>query len=135
MASREAMLDTIQSAYEARRKRDIDGLMAAFHPDAEFELKGERKLLEVAGATRGRSNVQATLVALMNSFEFVKRDIVNTIVEADRVSLHTRLEVRFVPKGTVFTTDVLDTFKFKDGKIIELVEFADTALIKSIVSS
>jgi ketosteroid isomerase-like protein len=30
---------------------------------------------------------------------------------------------------------VLDVFKFEDGKIIELVEFADTALIKSVVSS
>jgi ketosteroid isomerase-like protein len=29
---------------------------------------------------------------------------------------------------------VLDKFRFEDGKIIELVEFADTALIKSLLS-
>jgi ketosteroid isomerase-like protein len=30
---------------------------------------------------------------------------------------------------------VLDTFRFEEGKIVELVEFADTALIKSLVST
>jgi ketosteroid isomerase-like protein len=42
--------------------------------------------------------------------------------------------VRFVPKDFVFTTEVLDTFRLEDGRIIELLEFADTALIKSVVS-
>ena len=43
--------------------------------------------------------------------------------------------MRFVPKDIIFTSDVLDTFRFEDGKIIELVEFTDTALIKSVVST
>jgi ketosteroid isomerase-like protein len=42
--------------------------------------------------------------------------------------------VRFIPKDIIFTSDVLDAFRFEDEKIIELVEFADTALIKSVVS-
>ncbi len=40
MASREAMIDNINRAYDARGKGDIEGLMAAFHPNAVFELKG-----------------------------------------------------------------------------------------------
>jgi ketosteroid isomerase-like protein len=50
MASREAMIDTINRAYDARGKGDIEGLMAAFHPDAVFELKGDKNTLQVAGA-------------------------------------------------------------------------------------
>ena len=48
--------------------------------------------------------------------------------------MHSRLTVRFVPKDLTFTTDVTDLFRFKDGKIIELVEFADTALIKHVTA-
>jgi ketosteroid isomerase-like protein len=135
MASREAMIDTITRAYDARGRGDIEGLMATFHSNAVFELKGEKKVLEVAGSVQGHSNVRAALAEYIQAFEFVKRDILDTIVEGDRVVVHSRLQVRFVPKNVDFTSDVLDVFKFEDGKIIELVEFADTALIKSVVSA
>jgi ketosteroid isomerase-like protein len=135
MATREAMLDTIYRAYDARRKGDIEGLMAAFHPQAVFELKGDKDMLEVAGAVQGHPNVRAAMAGFIETFEFVKRDIVDAMVEGDRAAVHSRLKVRFIPKDVVFTSDVLDTFRFEDGKIIALVEFADTALIKTVVSS
>ena len=135
MASREAMIATIYRAYDARAKGDIEGLMAAFHPNAVFELKGEKDVLEVAGAVQGHPDLRAAMAGLIENFEFVKRDIIDAMVEGDRAAVHSRLKVRFVPKDVVFTSDVLDTFRFEDGKIIELVEFADTALIKSVVST
>jgi ketosteroid isomerase-like protein len=135
MASREAMIDTIYRAYDARAKGDIEGLMAAFHPNAVFELKGEKDVLEVAGAVQGHPDLRAAMAGLIENFEFVKRDIIDAMVEGDRAAVHSRLKVRFVPKDVVFTSDVLDTFRFENGKIIELVEFADTALIKSVVST
>jgi ketosteroid isomerase-like protein len=135
MASRETMIATIYRAYDARAKGDIEGLMAAFHPNAVFELKGEKDVLEVAGAVQGHPDLRAAMAGLIENFEFVKRDIIDAMVEGDRAAVHSRLKVRFVPKDVVFTSDVLDTFRFEDGKIIELVEFADTALIKSVVST
>jgi ketosteroid isomerase-like protein len=135
MATREAMIETIYRAYDARGKNDIDGLMAAFHPDAIFEIKGEKNVLEVVGAVQGHPNVRAALSGFIAAFEFMKRDVVSALVEGDRAAVHSRLQVRFVPKDIVFTSDVLDTFKFEDGKIIELVEFADTALIKSVMGT
>jgi ketosteroid isomerase-like protein len=99
-----------------------------------FELKGDRKTLQVAGAVQGHSNVRAALAGFIDTFEFMKRDIVDVTVEDNRAAVHSRLKVRFVPKDIVFTSDVLDAFKFEDEKIIELVEFTDTALIKSVVS-
>jgi ketosteroid isomerase-like protein len=135
MASREAMIGTIYRAYDAREKGDIETLMAAFHPNAVFELKGEKAVLEVAGAVQGHPNVRAALTGFIETFEFLKRDIISTTIEDDRAAVHSRLTVRFVPRDIVFTSDVLDTFRFEDGRIIELVEFADTALIKSVASA
>jgi ketosteroid isomerase-like protein len=135
MASREAMIDTIYRAYDARGKGDIEGLMAAFHPNAVFELKGEKDMLEVAGTVQGHSSVRDAMTRLIEAFEFLKRDIVDAMVEGDRAAVHSRLKVRFIPKEVVFTSDVLDTFRFEDGKIIELVEFADTALIKAVLTN
>jgi ketosteroid isomerase-like protein len=135
MASREAMIATINRGYDARGKGDIEGLMAAFHPNAVFELKGDKNTLQVAGAVQGHSNVRAALTGFIDAFEFVKREIIDIIVEDNRAAVHSRLKVRFIPKDIIFTSDVLDAFRFEDGKIIEQVEFADTALIKSVVST
>jgi ketosteroid isomerase-like protein len=135
MASREAIIETIYRAYDARAKGDIDAVMAAFHPEAVFELKGEKTVLAVAGAVQGHANVRSTLTGLIENFEFIKRDIVDAMVEGDRAAVHSRVKIRFVPKDIVFTSEMLDIFRFQDGKIIELVEFADTALIKSLVNS
>jgi ketosteroid isomerase-like protein len=135
MADREAIIAMIYRAYDARGKGDIEGCMAAFHPNAVFELKGEKDVLEVAGAVQGHRDVRAALTGFIATFEFMKRDIIEALVEGDRAAVHSRLKIRFIPKDVVFTSDVLDTFRFEDGKIIELVEFADTALIKSVASS
>jgi ketosteroid isomerase-like protein len=135
MASREAMIDTIYRAYDARDKGDIEGLMAAFHPNAVFEIKGEKDILEIAGPVQGHPSVRAAMTGFIETFEFMKRDIVDAMVEGNLIAVHSRLKVRFIPRDVVVTTDVLDKFKFEDGRILELVEFADTALIKSFASA
>jgi ketosteroid isomerase-like protein len=38
------------------------------------------------------------------------------------------------PTKETWSADVLDLLTFKDGKIIELVEFADTAQIRDMIS-
>jgi ketosteroid isomerase-like protein len=133
MASRQAMIEVIERAYEARNNGAIDALMAEFHPKAVFELKGDKSALSVVGRAEGEANVRAALGQLIGAFDFLQREIRETIVEGDRAIVHSRLKIKFVPSGQIFDTDVLDSIKFEDGKIVELVEFADTALIKDLV--
>ena len=61
--------------------------------------------------------------------------IISFIADGDRASVRSRLKIRFAPKNLTFTTELTDLFKFQDGKIIELVEFADTALLKDITGT
>jgi ketosteroid isomerase-like protein len=127
----EALIDQI---YAARKEGDIEKLMSAFHPDAEFELAGSKAALSVAGVVQGHQNIRATMTGLVAAFDFIERKIVSTVIEDKRAVVHSRVEVRFVPTGKTFTTDILDSFCFRDGKIFKLVEFADTALIKDMLS-
>ena len=48
--------------------------------------------------------------------------------------MQSRLVVQHSPTGKTFRTEVLDLFRFQDGKIVELTEFADTAQIKAMIS-
>src|ERR1700757_2558914 len=130
MESRETMLDLIKLAYAARGRGDLEGLMAAFHPEAVFTLVGDKKALQIAGSVQGHRGLRETLGGFIATFQFVERQILSELVEGDRAAVHSRLVVRYNPTGTTLATDCLDLLKFQDGRIIELIEFADTALVR-----
>jgi ketosteroid isomerase-like protein len=134
MTDSKAMQAVVEQAYAARGKGNIDGLMAAFHADAVFRFVGDEKLLEMAGAIDGHPNVREAMTGLIANFEFIERHIISTIAEGNRAAVHSRVKIRFVPKDLTFDTEITDLFKFQDGKVIELVEFADTALIKELMT-
>jgi ketosteroid isomerase-like protein len=134
MENREALLEQIRRAYMARGKGALEALMAEFHPEAVFTLVGDQQALAVAGSALGHSQVKEGMTKFIDTFEFVERDILIELVDGDRAAVHSRVTVRFRPKNSLHKTDLLDLFRFKDGKIIELIEFADTALIGKMMS-
>lgn len=134
MESRETLLDLIKLAYAARAKGDLEGLVAAFHPEAVFTLAGDKRALEVAGSVQGHRGLRQTFGGFIATFKFVERQILSELVEGDRAAVHSHLVVRHNPTGATLATYCLDLFKFQDGRIMELVEFADTALIRDMMS-
>ena len=135
MANRETVLGPIRQAYAARDRGDLDELVAAFHPEARFTLVGDKKALDVVGSVQGHRGLREALGGFIATFQFVERQILSELVEEDRAAVHSRLVVRYTPTNETRTTDCLDLLKFQDGKIIELVEFADTALVRDMMSS
>jgi ketosteroid isomerase-like protein len=134
MENRETMLDLIKRTYAARGKGDLEGLMAVFHPEAVFRLVGDKKALEVTGSVQGHGALREALGGFIATFQFIERQILSELVEGDRAAVHSRLVVRYNPANTIHTTECLDLLKFQNEKIIELIEFADTALIRDMMS-
>ncbi|TPQ39525.1 nuclear transport factor 2 family protein [Bradyrhizobium guangdongense] len=134
MGQREDMLDVIRRAYAARGAGDVKGLVAAFHPEGSFSLVGDKSALHLTGSFQGQATLLAAFGQFIDNFDFQKREILAELVDGDRVAVHSRMVIRFNPSGKVFSTEILDLFRFQDGKIVELTEFADTALVKAIIS-
>jgi ketosteroid isomerase-like protein len=134
MTDRGTIEAVIDRCYTARQRGDIDTLMAAFDADAVFELVGSKELLAVAGVTQGHQDIRTAMTGFIAAFEFTHRDIISIVTDGERAAVHSRLTVKFVPGNRTFTSDLVDLFRFKDGKIVELLEFADTALIKDVIS-
>jgi len=134
MDSREVLLEQVRRAYRARDTGSLDGLMAEFHPDAVFTLAGDKNTTEMAGCMCGHSEVKGAAAKLIDTFEFTQRDILTELVDNDRVAVRSRVTVRSCPTNRTRETEILDLFTIRDGKIVELIEFADTALIKAMVS-
>ena len=131
-AAIEALID---QSYAARKAGDIDTLMSFFHPDAVFELAGSKELVAAAMAVRGHQEVRATMMDLIAVFVFIDRDFISKVIDGERAVVHSRVKIKYVPKDRTITTELIDSFRFEDGKIVELVEFADTALINDLMSA
>jgi ketosteroid isomerase-like protein len=134
MTNRETMLETVRAAYAARGRGDLDGLIAAFHPKGVFTLVGDKAALEVVGSVEDHADLREAMGGYIAAFEFGERTILSELVDGNRAAVHSRLVVRFKPQDRVWTADFLDPFEFQDGKIKELIEFADTAQIKAMIS-
>lgn len=134
MAQREDMLALIRGAYTARDGGDTDGLVSAFHPDGLFSLKGDKNALELTGSMQGHPTLRGGFSQLIKDFGFQGREILAELVDGDRVAIHSRVNVKYHPTGKTFSTEILDLFRIQDGKIVELVEFADTAQVKAMIS-
>jgi uncharacterized protein (TIGR02246 family) len=129
---REEIKALVEKAYEARRTEDIEGMIAVFHQDGKFQLAGSQEAAAVAGIAQGHPELRKTLAELIADFQFVQRDIIGFLIDGDRAAVHSRVKLRFMPKDRTVTTDLLDLWKVENGKIVELVEFVDTALINDL---
>ena len=132
MTDRETIKALIDKAYEARGKGDLDGLVAAFHPDAKFTITGSKQLTAAVVSVQGHKDLRRALAGLISAFEFVRRDLIDLLVDEDQCAYHSRVTLRFVPRDKTVTTDILDLFKFDNGKIAEFTEFVDTALVNDL---
>jgi ketosteroid isomerase-like protein len=135
MTDRQAIRALIDRAYEARAREDIEAVMALFHPNGKFEIAGSNKLTIAAGTARGHEELRQTLSGLIANFEFVQRELINMVVdvENEQAAVHSRVTLRFIPKDLTVSTDLLDLCKFESGKIVELIEFADTAVVNDLM--
>lgn len=122
----------VERAYAARDSGDIMGVVAAFHENGVFQLAGNRDSFALAGSIEGHSDLEPKMKNFIDQFSFSRRKILSFVAEGDRAAVHSRLTVKY--KNNTFETEVLDLFTFKDGQIGELIEFADTALIKQAIA-
>ena len=134
MENREVLLDQVRRVFKARDAGLLDDLMAECHPDVVFTLAGDQSASEMAGCMCGHSEVKQAAAKLIDTFQFVQRDILTELVDQDRVAVRSRITVRSRPTNMTRETEIMDLFRIQHGKIVELIEFADTALIKTMVS-
>lgn len=134
MAQREEVLAIIRRAYAARDNEDAEGLVSAFDPKGVFTLMGDKNALELTGSVEGHASLRGAFSKFIEDFGFEGREILAELVDGDRVAIHSRVDVRYRPTGQVSSTEIVDLFRLQDGKIVELIEFADTAQVKAMIS-
>ena len=122
MTSREQIEKVLDETYAARRKHDVDGVLETFCNDCKFVLGGSD------GKPLNKNGQRAALEQLFATFELQELTEFCRVIDGPRAVVHWRGVFRARQSGKVADTDVLDLFEIRDGKIVSLNSFYDTAL-------
>ena len=123
---RAAMLRAIDAAYAARQRGDLAGIMSVLSPGATYRMIGLSAEAEDAETAIGR---------LIDQFHFAELERLDALVDGDRVAVHVRIKTA-TGGGRYLESELLDLWRFgADGKIVEIVEFADTGLVATMLAA
>jgi ketosteroid isomerase-like protein len=123
---RAAMLQTIDAAYAARQRGDIAGILAFLSPGATFRM---------IGVSAEPQDAETAISGLIDQFHFADLERLDAVVEGDRVAARVRISAS-TGGGRHVESELFDLWRFgADGKIVDLVEFADTGLIGTMLAT
>ena len=107
--------------------------MSFFHTDAVFRIVGNPELGDISQTLRGQDELRSAMVEMCKALDSTGLPITDIIVEEDRAVVHTIGEMHHPPTGGRFEYEILDKLTFKDGKIIEFIEFLDTHRVHKLL--
>jgi uncharacterized protein len=125
--------DTIRRIYAALENGDRSVFGASVQPDYVWRLAGQSSWSKrFAGQEDVRTNLLKPLFALFAT-EYRARAI-NLVAEGDQVVVEIRGDVQ-THSGKRYNNEYCFVFRFRDGKIAEIVEYGDTDLLERALGS
>jgi uncharacterized protein len=125
----EAMnLETIQSAYAAFGRGDIQALLALIDPQVEWENPGPREV-SWAGSFRGHDGVGTFFSALGTSVDFEAFEPQAFFAQGDRVVVLGTERARVKRTGKSFTNAWAHAFTLAGAKVVKFHEYGDSAAV------
>lgn len=128
MIDRDTIERTIRQAYEARQRSDHAGLAGFFAPNATYRMAGKSHLL--GGMPVGPVDAMTAIGGLIDQFTFPQLSLAAILIDGNRAAVHVEMHAVATRSAKESPSELLDIWTFDDdGKVTDITEFADTALI------
>lgn len=120
----------VQQAYAAIGDGDLPGLTELMAEDVEIELPGPPEI-PFAGTYRGHDGVAQFAANLVDSIQWETREfeVRDIIAQGDQVAVLGHEQLTATPTNRSWETDWAMVWTVRDGKIVRLREFHQTAAI------
>lgn len=119
--------ERLTQLYAARARGDMALFAAGFASDGVFNLVGDPRLVPEAGPRCGRAAIQAVLEDLSRNYETIDGLLVDMIIDLNSAVVRRHLTLRSPITGAIAEFEAAEHVRLRDGEIIELVQFMDTA--------
>jgi len=126
--------DLLREAYARRAANDADGLLELLGPGASYRVVGEAAHCR-AVATHAGDALKPAFDLLCQTFKAGSFDVVSMCVDGDRAAVHLKIALTFTPTGAPVSSELAHFWTFRDGKVVEIVEFLDTAMVNALAAA
>src|ERR1700678_3178202 len=111
---------------ELRADGDISSILEYAAPDVRCFLRGHWSLSIYPRPLVGKEEVAEAYRQLNIQFENLGSVIHELLIDGDRVALHRTTTIRNRGGGRIYTFDVIDFIRFRDGLVVEFCEYCDS---------
>ena len=125
----------IRHAYAERLTNDVDRVCALFWDDALIRIAGKTDATDFVTGGQSSVSVRPVVEALVHNWHWLEIRFFNLLIDGNRAAVHYTARLRLTPTREIQETELFDFVTFRDGKVAELVEFCDTAVIAGLMTS
>ena len=125
------MKDVIRSAYLARVRGDVEGVVSAFSDEAVFEINAKEALGE---PTQGRDAIRNALAGLVQTLKYEDWRETALIVDEDKAAIRWQATITNLKNNRSRVFDCVDLIEFSGDRISRLYHTTDTAAFASLVA-
>lgn len=118
----------VRRLYDAMARGDVATVLSLMSEDVTFVVPGPSGV-GAAGTWRGHDGVQQCFRTLRESQRNQGLEIQEFVAEGDKVVVVLHVTATVLSTGKLFESDIVHFFTVKDGKIVSLRDFFDTAAV------
>jgi ketosteroid isomerase-like protein len=128
-------IDLVKNAYAAFKRSDIPGLLDLLDEDLDFQHPMSQSIWPWAGHRKGRKAFAEFVEGCFQTIEYELFEPHDFICQSDYVAVVLFERGRVKATGATYDISEVHVFKFKRGKIVQLMIFEDTAVVRGAGTS
>jgi ketosteroid isomerase-like protein len=122
----------VREIYARRRSGNIDEIMSAFAPNAQFRLAGGAALLPATALVETHAGLRSTMAQFVADWDWSDYAIEAVIVDGNRAAVYSRGPMRYGAGRQEIETETVDLLTLEGGKIVSFVQFCDTHMLSRV---
>jgi ketosteroid isomerase-like protein len=135
MSTSDDLMATVTAFGDAINRKDVEGAVALFAPDATI-IPGNVSRLPFGEIAQGESGVRRFIAGMTSQMEIISNELDTVMVDVNEVAVFTKLTANVISTGKTFTTDTVLRFILDaEGRIARYQVHEDTHAVSQAFSS
>ncbi len=118
--------DVVIEIYDAYARGDLDHVAKYIDDDIEWIIEAPMQIFQFAGLRKGKAAVLETMQGIGRKYELKSYVPEIVVVEGDRAAVMSNTSFVQRATGRVIRVRLANFLRFRNGKVIEFREFANT---------
>ena len=111
---------------------EVEKTLAHFAPSIRHRICGTEGFVHMDRTIQGMDEFLDHMEEFSHIWELLHFEPISIIAEGNRAVSHVEFQYRHIPTGRIVESEAAQLWQFENGKVVELIEFLDTALFASL---